>query len=303
MAKNKIYSKYDRIPYKEAEGPVIPGCIALEGGSFRGVYTSGVLDVLAENGINMHTTIGISAGSLTGYNYASGCIGRAAKINLKYRHDSRYMGIRAVFRDGGFIGFRFLFEECEEIFPYSSKKLDSGMRRYLAVATSCLDGKPKYFEYGKCESIFKAIQASSSMPYYSRIVKVDGIPCLDGGCSVKVPYRWALDEGFEKIIVVRTLPRDYIRKEDPKADRLAEVFYRRYPEFVKVLRTSAPRANAEAAEINRLEKEGRIFLIAPPSSLRMHGMEKDIERLGAYYEQGRLDAKQALPALKEYLGI
>lgn len=303
MPNKKIYSKYDKIPLRQASDIIVPGCIALEGGSFRGVYTSGVLDVLAENDINMQTTIGISAGALTGYNYATGCIGRAAKINLGYRHDSRYIGYKTFFRDKGLIGYKFLFNESVEMFPYSEESLESGKRRYIAVATSCLDGSTKYYEYGKCSNIFDAIQASSSMPYYSRIVKVDGTPCLDGGCSVKVPYQWAIDEGFEKIIVVRTLPKDYMRPEDGNNDAFAKVFYRRYPEFVKVLRASAPRANAETEELKKLEKKGRIFLICPPADKKMHGMEGDMEELGSYYEQGRKDAKAALSALKEYLGI
>ena len=299
----KKYSGYDSLPDRKASSIIIPGCLALEGGSFRGVYTSGVLDVFAEHDINMQTTIGISAGSLVGYNYATGNIGRAARINLGYRKDPRYIGLRPLFRDHGLIGFKFLFDDCPEIFPYSEGLLAEGKRRFIAVATSCETGKTMYYEYGKCSNIFAAIQASSSMPYYSRIVTVDGEKCLDGGCSVKVPYQWAIDQGFEKIIVVRTLPEDYMRAEDPKADRAAEIFYRKYPEFVKVLRASAPRANKETEELKKLKKQGRIFLICPPADKKMHGMEGNPEELGSYYEQGRKDAKAALPALKEYLGI
>ncbi len=34
-------------------GPLTPGCMVLEGGAFRGVYTSGVLDALLQAGIQM----------------------------------------------------------------------------------------------------------------------------------------------------------------------------------------------------------------------------------------------------------
>lgn len=77
--KKKTWSGYDSIQLKEAPDTVVPGCLVLEGGSFRGCYTSGVLDVLMENGINLQTTIGTSAGALNGYNYVAGEIGRAAK--------------------------------------------------------------------------------------------------------------------------------------------------------------------------------------------------------------------------------
>ena len=65
--KKKTWSGYDSIQLKEAPDTVVPGCLVLEGGSFRGCYTSGVLDVLMENGINLQTTIGTSAGALCGW--------------------------------------------------------------------------------------------------------------------------------------------------------------------------------------------------------------------------------------------
>ena len=66
--KKKTWSGYDSIELREAPDTIVPGCLVLEGGSFRGCYTSGVLDVLMENGINLQTTIGTSAGALNGYN-------------------------------------------------------------------------------------------------------------------------------------------------------------------------------------------------------------------------------------------
>ena len=41
--------------------------ILLEGGALRGVYTSGVLDALMEQGIYLPNVVGVSAGALNGY--------------------------------------------------------------------------------------------------------------------------------------------------------------------------------------------------------------------------------------------
>ena len=49
------------------------------------------------------------------------------------------------------------------------------------------------------DTALQAVRASSSIPYISRPASVDNIPCPDGGCCEKIPYRWALDQGFEKI--------------------------------------------------------------------------------------------------------
>ena len=84
----------------------------LEGGAFRGVYTSGVLDVLAENGVGFDAVVGVSAGALNGINFISGQIGRSARINLCYVRDSRYVGPRALLRSHSVIGFDFLLGKC-----------------------------------------------------------------------------------------------------------------------------------------------------------------------------------------------
>ncbi len=47
---NKVYSGIDKLPSGNASDDVINGCIVLEGGGFRGIYTSGVLDALRKQG-------------------------------------------------------------------------------------------------------------------------------------------------------------------------------------------------------------------------------------------------------------
>ena len=66
--------------------------IVLEGGSFRGEFTAGVLDVLMENGVEVAACYGTSAGALNGLNYKSRQIGRVNRVNLAFCNDPRYMG-------------------------------------------------------------------------------------------------------------------------------------------------------------------------------------------------------------------
>lgn len=93
---NKRFSGISKLPNGNTSNKIVPGCIVLEGGAFRGLYTSGVLDALMQFEINMQCTVGTSAGALNGFNYVAGQIGRSARINLGYRHDSRYVGLEAL---------------------------------------------------------------------------------------------------------------------------------------------------------------------------------------------------------------
>lgn len=299
---NKVFSKIDTIPSGRAPDTVIPGCMVLEGGAFRGVYGEGVLDLLMEAGINLSCTIGVSAGAMNGSNYASGQIGRSARINLTYRHDNRYVGAGAIRENQGIIGFRFAFEDYDRIEPLDRDRLNDPRRRFIAVATDCNTGKPVYFENGKCSDILQAIRASASMPYLSKVVYVDGIPCLDGGCSVKVPYQWALDQGYEKIVVIRSRMKGNRREIKSSEKKMADLVYgRRYPAFAAVQGHSSEAANRQCDEMDRLEAEKRIFVISPSRDLGVGRLEKNMEKLGALYYLGFKDAKRALPELRAYL--
>ncbi|MCD8201160.1 MAG: patatin family protein [Clostridia bacterium] len=299
----KVYSGLDGIPRGTAADKITEGCIVLEGGAFRGVYSSGVLDRLMLADINMRCTIGVSAGALCGMNYVSGQIGRSAEVNLNFRHDSRYVGFRALLQNRGVIGFKFLFKNYpKDKTPFDEKMFTDPERRFVAVATNCLTGKAEYYERSNCSDIYKAVQASSSMPYISAKVMVDGIPCLDGGCSDKIPYLWPMNEGYEKIIIVRTRDKTWRKELKDKESMAPYRFYRgKYREFAKSLASSYRRTNEAIDEIERLENEGKVFVIAPSTPVTVTRLEKDMEKLGALYWQGYNDVEALLPSLEEYL--
>lgn len=302
--KKKAWSGIDSIVLKPAPETIVPGCLVLEGGSFRGCYTSGVLDVLMENGINLQTTIGTSAGALNGYNYVAGEIGRAGKINLGYRHDRRYFGPRTLAKNRGVVGFDFLLTEVEEEIPFNRERFEDPSRRFLVTVTNCETGQVQYCEKGITPDFQKAVQASASMPFVSEMVDVDGAPCLDGGCVVKIPYRWALDNGYEKILVIRTRPRDYHRRPESKQfTELSERIYKNYPNLVEQLNSQSEQYNTAISELEELEGQGRLMMLCPSGSISVSMLEGDMERLGALYLLGRADAKLMLPQIKAYFQI
>ena len=65
--------------------------IVLEGGGMRGIFTSGILDVLMEKGIRFDALAGVSAGVLFGCNYKSLQPGRGLRYNILFKDDKRYM--------------------------------------------------------------------------------------------------------------------------------------------------------------------------------------------------------------------
>ncbi len=297
----KIYSHIDDIPSGSASDAVTEGCLVLEGGAFRGLYTQGILDEMMLRGINMRCVIGVSAGALGGMNYVSGQIGRSARVNLSYRHDSRYVGARALLHGHSILDVSFLTGERGEFEPFDRERFDRPERRFIAVTTSCLTGETAYFEKGRCSDILRAIRASATMPFISPMVLLDGEPYLDGGCSCKIPYRWALDEGFEKIVVIRTRESGFRKEEKPS--RLAFRVYHRYPELAQKISDSRRDYNRQCDEIEALHASGRLLRLAPSVPVEVARLEGDMEKLGALYELGRADGAAAMDTLREYLGL
>lgn len=300
----KAFSGLADLPHGRAKKNSIAGCIVLEGGAFRGVYSSGVLDALMENDINMECTIGVSAGALNGLNYVAGDIGRSARINLGYRHDKRYVGMKAVRKNMGIIGFDFVFKDVDRFDPMNMERILKGNRQLVIVATNCNNGKPEYFTKDNCSDLLKAAQASASMPYVSKMVEVDGIPCLDGGCSDKIPFEWAIKNGFEKVIVVRTRPVSYRKSQDKKVvKKMTQRIYSKYPEFEESLEKMNDNYNRQCDLLEKLEKQKRVFVVSPSLEVTVGRVERDMEKLGDLYYMGYNDMKNRLDELKEYLEI
>lgn len=292
------YSGLDLLPTGNASDKITEGCIVLEGGGWKAIYSLGVTDYLMLHDINMSATVGISAGGLAGVGYISGQIGWSARIDLSYRHDPNYIGTGAMLKDHGVTGFTYLYRDILGGSPLDKKRLNDPSRRLAVGATNMLTGETEYFEKGKC-NLSGAVRASATVPFVSRPVVMHGVPYLDGGCSTKIPFEWAVDEGYKKIIVVKTREWEFVRDEAPlKKSRL---FYGKYPNFIHAMDTVNAKFNVMTEELKRLHNLGEIFVIAPSKPVTVTRFEKDIEKLGELYWLGYHDAEEQLEALQEYL--
>ena len=326
------------IPRGQAPEGLVAGCLVVEGGAFRGLHTQGFLDVMMENGLNLSCVIGVSAGALAGANYVSGQIGRSARTNIAFRHDSRYIGAKSLLHSHSILDVGFLTENRGILEPLDRARFDRPDRRYVAVATNCETGEATYFEKGRCSDILLAARASATMPFISPAVMIDGVPYLDGGCSDAIPYRWALAQGYEKIVVLRTrdkafrdkgrvlrradaLAETYVKRKLPGAGRVYRAYpafaeqlsrreqsavnriYRRYPALAAAFMDSYRRYNEACDELEQLHETGRLLHVCPSRPIEVGTIEGDVTKLKDLYLQGRQDCLDLLPALRRYLSI
>lgn len=296
-ADKNVYSRLSELPSGQAKDIITEGCLVLEGGGWRGLYTVGVLDAFMVNDINIRDVVGISAGALSAVGYVSGQIGWSARIDLAHRHDSDYVGIGAILKDHGVTGFSYLFKDLAKEYHLDLKRLNDPSRRLVVGVTNMITGKTEYMEKGKC-NLAAAVRASATVPYVSRPVVIDGTPYLDGGCSTKIPYQWAVDEGYKKIVVVKTREWEYRRNESSQS--IMNTMYTKYPEFIEALTTANADFNKLTEELKDAHKEGSVYTIAPSSPVDVSRFESDVEKLGDLYRLGYHDAETQITGIKQY---
>ena len=320
MRKTKLpWSGLDHIPNGHTSGRVIEGCLLLEGGAWRGMYTQGVLDALMESDLSFRTTVGVSAGAMSAVGYLSGQIGWSARINLTYRHDPNYYGRAALHDNHGVTGFDYLFNHLMSRYALDEQTFYKKNRELLVLATNLNTGRARCFSKNRYTSfykkrglsqrdfalrndhgIFRAIQASATVPYVSRPVMIAHEPYLDGGCAVKIPYAYVRSRFHGKTVVVRTQDLSY-RRKPKKLHEIDHLLYGRYPAFLDSLSKSHDLYNQTIEQMNRDAVYGKIFVLAPNTPVTISRFEGNMEKLGDLYLRGYQETKEKIPALLAFL--
>ena len=268
----------------------------------RGLYTAGVLDVFLEEGITFDGIIGVSAGAIHGGSYAAGQHGRSIRYYRKYLPDKRFMGWYCVLTTGEYVGNDFCYHEIpEKLDPFDNEAFQkSGIDFYAGV--TCLEtGEAEYRKITDMRKEVDVIRASATLPYITRPVMLDGKHYLDGGCSDSIPFHAMKKLGYDKRVVILTQPEGYRKRAG--AFWMPGLYYRKYPEFARSLRLRFTHYNRALRELEKMEKNGDIFVIRPSVPLSIGRTEKSVEKINLAYEQGRKDAASCLPALKNYIDL
>ena len=260
--------------------------LVLEGGGLRGVFTCGVLDCFMDHGIQFPFIVGVSAGACNGLSYMSGQRGRAKSSNIDLMDQYHYVGLKYLITQGCIMDYKLLFEDFpEKIIPYNYNTYFANPARFVMVTTNCLTGKAEYLEEKtSSERVMSIVRASSSLPFVTKITYVDGTPMLDGGIVDSIPIKYALEQGYEKPVVILTRNRGYRKKESKM--RAAQIFYRKYPKLQEALMRRNSVYNETMDFIERLEDENKITVIRPINPVKVGRMEKDINKLTDLYKEG-----------------
>ena len=274
--------------------------LVLEGGAMRGIFTSAVLDMFLEENINVDGIIGVSAGALFGVNYPSKQPGRGIRYNLKYLHNKNYLSWYSFFKTGNLLNKEFAFYEIpNKLDPLDNETFKKSGIDFYIVITNVATGQAEYIKITDPLAQMEDFRATGAMPFVSKMVEINGQEYLDGGIADSIPIKKCEEMGYDKIIVVLTRPKGYRKKEYPEL--AINLFYHQHPELAKAIIHRYKNYNESMDHIEKLEEEGKIFVIRPSEDLNIGRIEKDPKKLQALYNLGIKDTKNNLNKLEQYL--
>ncbi len=275
--------------------------LVLEGGGMRGIYTAGVLDVFMEHGITFDGVLGVSAGAIHGCSYVSGQRGRNIRYYKKYCQDWRFVSLRNFLLTGDVVGVKFCYHDLPEVLePYDHEAFLASDTDFYVGCSNVETGKAEVFHLTDMKKQIMLLKASASLPFVSGITDWKGKKLLDGGCTDSIPVARMRKLGYRKLVVVQTRYRGYYKTSE--FNPLAKILYHRYPEFIRALKRRHLAYNRELEWIEKLEREGKIFVIRPEHDLKIGRMRATAEELQTVYEIGRRDAEERLSEMVEWLG-
>lgn len=278
--------------------------LVLEGGAFRTIFSAGVLDAFLDAGLPLPDyTIGVSAGAAYGVSYLSRQSRRNLQLLCTFANDKRYMGMRHLLNrnNRSYFGLDFSFDTIpNELLPFDYDAFAAYPGVMEAVVTNLNTGRADYLEVPRNDHHSQLIQATCALPLLFPISHINDQPYLDGGCADPIPWKHALEQGCDRLVVVLTRERDYHRKDNHQQASLLKRVFRDYPNFLDTMAQRCAAYNQNRDELFRLEQEGKVLLIAPTNTAGFSRTERDLAKIRALWQDGYFAGYHAVEQVRHF---
>ncbi|ETY71205.1 patatin-like phospholipase family protein [Bifidobacterium moukalabense] len=267
------------------------------GGGFRAIFGAGVMDRMMEDGISVDHCYGVSAGSANMVSFIAGQHGRNHKFYTEYAFRKEYASFESYIRNHNFANLDYVYgtlSNHDGEYPVDYAAFEANPTGFTVVACNAEDGSAKYFDKSDVSyDNFDIMKASSAVPVACEPYVIDGIPYYDGGIADPVPVQKALDDGYDRVVVILTRLKDVLR-EQKKDIGPARILRHTYPAAAERLLNRYRTYNDEVALAKEYEKDGRVLILAPESLYGLSTLSKSFEGLERMYRAGYA-AAEAIP--------
>ncbi|MGN0203566.1 MAG: patatin family protein [Coprococcus sp.] len=276
--------------------------LVLEGGTFRTVFTMGILDAFLDAGIIMPYVSGVSAGITYAGSYIAQQRGRNIHIIRTYRRDKRYMGVRNFLTDRSLFGLKFAYDRVtNELVPFDWQSFRDYKGTMCVGVTNARTGEIEYMDGLKMDKSCRMLQATCAIPMLFPAIEINGQYYYDGGVCEPITIRKAEQDGYQKHIIIMTRVKGYVKEQDRSNIMAARWMKRKYPNMVRPLLTRHDYYNAQVAYCEELEERGQALLFRPDYALA--SMEKDLQKLQDGYDMGYRQATERMEEIRAFCGF
>lgn len=276
----------------------MPGLV-LEGGTFRPIFSAGVMDALLDENIMFPYCIGVSAGITDGFSYASRQKERNLQILQRYRNDKRYLGAGNLLKSKSLFGVEFVFEEIpNNLIPFDWDTFAQYDGEFRVGVTNAKTGQIEYLDGKQMDRQNTMVKATCAIPLVFPVVSLNGNEYYDGGICDPIPVRKALADGHDKLLIVLTRPEGYVKEESKSNKAAARLLRKKYPNLVEPLLTRHIAYNETVQYCNELERQGKAVVLRPAGEGIIDSFEKDVRKIETSYQYGYDLAKQRIDEIR-----
>ncbi len=274
--------------------------IVLEGGTFRPIFSAGVMDALLENELMFDYCIGVSAGISNGFSYISKQKGRNLEVLLSHRNDKRYISRRNFLKCRSLFGLDFVYDEIpNKLHPFDWHTFNNYKGRVLVGVTNAKTGESEYLDGLKSDLGFTMLRATCAMPIFFPAIEIDKEYYYDGGLIDPIPIKKSMEDGNQKNLILLTRPKGYQKEYGRENDIVIRMMKRKYPNLEHVIKNRHKVYNETISLCEELEKDNKAVILRPEYSL--NSMEKSTDILKENYMHGYRMAYENLDRIKELL--
>ena len=278
--------------------------LALEGGSRQTIFSAGVLDAWLDEGIYFPYISGVSAGCHAAMNFVTRQRGRFRYIiqptKIQKGSDKAHRIFDGIQKECYALHYNAAYGDMPfdfHLFFGSGVECEFGM--------TCLEtGRSEFFqEYMSEKRLLDIVNASSALPMLFPIAEIDGKHYADGCVTSPIPYQRAFEKGCDKVVVVSThYPGEIVTDFRKYRVSLNPMFKRKYPDFFRALMLRYKRYEKMFAEMEKLEKEGKLLIFRPEKEV-CDLFATDRNELDESYNMGLEYAKRRMNDLKTFMEI
>lgn len=274
--------------------------LVLEGGTFRPIFSCGVMDALLDHDVHFPYVIGVSAGIADGTSYVSRQKGRNYDVLMTYRHDKRYLGMRNYLSDRSMFGLKFVFERIpNELIPFDWDAYLASETEVRVGVTEAATAKMVYLDGKQMDRQCTMLKATCALPLILPPITVNGVQYYDGGLCDSIPAKKAEEDGHSKMLIILTQPAGFHKQLKNSNKVAARMLRHKFPNLEQPLLKRHEMYNRQLDYIARLEQEGRAVVLRPDKEVAIQSFEKDMDRIDALYRYGYKLAEENMDKIKK----